>query len=189
MDQRNAVVFQTTPRGNQRDLQVIDGLESNLNWDAQWTVRTRIHEDRWVAEIAIPWRILRYREGTDRLGIIFARNIRSLNEETSLPAVPRAFSVERMAYSGELRGFATPSSNRSIQLTPYVLSRRLTETNSSDISDVEVGGELKWAITPNTVLDLTVNTDFAQVDADHQVAWFGPTKCCRIPNHAARQSA
>ncbi len=169
MDQRNAVVFQTTPRGNQRDLQVIDGLESNLNWDAQWTVRTRIYEDRWVAEIAIPWRILRYREGTDRLGIIFARNVRSLNEETSLPAVPRAFSVERMAYSGELRGFATPSSNRSIQLTPYVLSRRLTETNSSDISDIEVGGELKWAITPNTVLDLTVNTDFAQADADHQV--------------------
>ncbi|MCH7982145.1 MAG: carbohydrate binding family 9 domain-containing protein [Proteobacteria bacterium] len=169
MDQRNAVVFQTTPPGNQRDLQVIDGLESNLNWDAQWTVRTRIYEDRWVAEIAIPWRILRYREGTDRLGIIFARNVRSLNEETSLPAVPRAFSVERMAYSGELRGFITPPSNRSIQLTPYVLWRRLTETNSSDRSDIEVGGELKWAITPNTVLDLTINTDFAQADADHQV--------------------
>jgi hypothetical protein len=169
IDQRNAVVFQTTPFGNQRDLEVIDGSEANLNWDARWSVRTRIHEDRWVAEIAIPWRNLRYPSGADRLGVIFARNVRSLNEETSIPAVPRAFSIHRMAYAGELRGFTTPRRKANVQLNPYALSQRLTETNTPDTVDTEVGGELKWAITPSTVLDLTLNTDFAQADVDHQV--------------------
>jgi len=169
IDQRNAVVFQTTPFGNQRDLEVIDGSEANLNWDARWSVRTRIHEDRWVAEIAIPWRNLRYPSGADRLGVIFARNVRSLNEETSIPAVPRAFSIHRMAYAGELRGFTTPPRKANVQLNPYALSQRLTETNTPDTVDSEVGGELKWAITPSTVLDLTINTDFAQADVDHQV--------------------
>ncbi len=155
--------------GNQRDLEVIDGSEANLNWDARWSVRTRIHEDRWVAEIAIPWRNLRYPSGADRLGVIFARNVRSLNEETSIPAVPRAFSIHRMAYAGELRGFTTPPQKANVQLNPYALSQRLIETNTPDKVDTEVGGELKWAITPSTVLDLTVNTDFAQADVDHQV--------------------
>ncbi len=169
LDQRNAVVFQTTPYANQRDLEVIDGSEINLNWDARWTIKTRIHNDRWVAEIAIPWRNLRYPTGADRLGIIFARNVRSLNEETSFPAVPRAFSIHRMAYAGELRGFTTPPPQANVQLNPYVLSQRLTETNAPDKVDAEIGGELKWAVTPSTVLDLTVNTDFAQADVDNQV--------------------
>lgn len=169
MDQRNAVVFQTTPYGNQRDLEVIDGSEINLNWDARWTIKTRIHEDRWVAEIAIPWRNLRYPPGADRLGVIFARNVRSLNEQTSNPAVPRAFSIHRMAYAGELRGFTTPPPKPNVQLNPYALSQRLTETNAPEQSTVEAGGELKWAITPSTVLDLTVNTDFAQAEVDRQV--------------------
>ena len=77
LDKRTAVVFQTTPFGNQRDLEVIDALDVNLDWDARWTVRTKIHEDRWVAEMEIPWRILRYREGADRLGVLFARSVRS----------------------------------------------------------------------------------------------------------------
>ena len=169
LDQRNAVIFQTTPHGNQRDLEVIDGTEANLNWDARWTVRTTIYDDRWVAEIEIPWRNLRYPEGADRLGVIFARNVRSLNEESSLPAIPRAFSIERMAYAGELRGFETPPPQPNLQLNPYILSQRLSETATADVSDVEVGGELKWAMSPSTVLDLTVNTDFAQADVDRRV--------------------
>jgi hypothetical protein len=169
LDQRSAVVFQTTPYGNQRDLEIIDVSDSNLNWDARWSVRTRIYEDRWVAEIAIPWRILRYPDGADRMGVIFARNIRSLNEEASFPAVPRAFSIHRMAYAGELQGFETPAPRPNLQVNPYALSERRSETGAADQSNNEAGGELKWAISPSTVLDLTVNTDFAQADVDRQV--------------------
>ena len=169
LDKRNTVVFQTTPHGSQRDLEVIDGSEVNLNWNARWTVRTHISETYWTAEIAIPWRNLRYPIDADRFGVIFSRNVRSLNEQTSIPAVPRVFSTYRMAYEGELRGIMPPPPGLNAQLNPYVAGKRSKETGAEDKSTLDFGGEAKWAITPSTVLDLTVNTDFAQADADLQV--------------------
>ena len=169
LDKRNTVVFQTTPHGSQRDLEVIDGSEVNLNWNARWTVRTRITETYWTAEIAIPWRNLRYPIDADRFGVIFSRNVRSLNEQTSIPAVPRVFSTYRMAYEGELRGIVPPPPGLNAQLNPYVVGKRLKESGTGNESTFDFGGEAKWAITPSTVLDLTVNTDFAQADADLQV--------------------
>ena len=168
MDQRNAVVFQTTPYGSQRDMEVIDGSEFNPDWDARWNVKTRIEDDRWVAEIAIPWRNLRYPSGAEELGVIFARNIRSLNEKTSAPAVPRVFTIYRMAYQGVLTGLQTPPPSTNLQVNPYTLVQRVDGDVDSS-TDFEIGGELKWAITQSTVLDLTVNTDFAQADVDRQV--------------------
>ncbi|MEM7504382.1 MAG: carbohydrate binding family 9 domain-containing protein, partial [Pseudomonadota bacterium] len=152
MDQRNAVVFQTTPYGSQRDMEVIDGSEFNPDWDARWNVKTRIEDDRWVAEIAIPWRNLRYPSGAEELGVIFARNIRSLNEKTSAPAVPRVFTIYRMAYQGVLTGLQTPPPSTNLQLNPYTLVQRVDGDVDSS-TDFEVGGELKWAITQSTVLD------------------------------------
>ena len=169
MDKRNAVVFQTTPYGSQRDLEVIDSSELNADWDARWNVRTRIEDDRWIAEIAIPWRNLRYPSGADRFGVIFARNIRSLNEKTSAPAVPRVFSVYRMAYAGILEGVQTPPPSTNLQFNPYSLVERFDESGTDARTEYEIGGELKWAISQSTVLDLTVNTDFAQADVDREV--------------------
>ena len=116
LDRRNAVAFQVTPRGNQRDLEVIDGTDFNIDWNARWDVRTRIEDDHWSVEMAIPWRTLRYLEGTDRLGVIFTRNVRYLNERTAAPAVPRALTIYRMAYQGELTELATPSPSANVQI-------------------------------------------------------------------------
>jgi hypothetical protein len=166
-DRRNAVAFQTTPFGNQRDVEVIDSDQVNTDWDARWDVRTTVEDDRWIVEMAIPWRTLRYPRDTDTLGVIFARNVRSRNEYTSVPAVPRLFTIYRMAYQAELVGIQTPQPTANVQVNPYALVEQ-TEVDSSD-SDVAFGGELKWAISPSTVLDLTVNTDFAQADVDREV--------------------
>jgi len=169
MDQRNAVVFQTSPYASQRDMEVIDGTEFNRDWDARWNVRTKIEGDHWVAEMAIPWRNLRYPAGTERLGVIFARNIRSLREQTSAPAVPRVFTVYRMAYEGVLEGIEAPPPSTNIQFNPYTLAQQTEETGGESETDFEFGGEMKWAVSQSTVLDLTVNTDFAQADVDRQV--------------------
>ncbi len=169
MDKRNAVVFQTTPYGSQRDMEVIDSDEFNPDWDARWSVKTRIEDDRWTVEMAIPWRNLRYPAGADRFGVVFARNIRSRNEKTSAPPIPRVFTIYRMAYQGVLEGIRAPAPSNNIQLNPYGLAQRLDETGAASTTDYEFGGELKWAISQSTVLDLTVNTDFAQADVDRQV--------------------
>ena len=169
LDERNAVTFQVSPYGSQRDMEVIDSSEFNPDWNVRWTVKTQIEDDRWIVEMAIPWRNLRYPVDADKLGVIFARNIRHLNERTSLPATPRAFTIYRMAYEGELVGIETPPPSTNVQFNPYVLAEELDDTLGDSESNQEVGGEIKWAISQSTVLDLTVNTDFAQADVDRQV--------------------
>lgn len=169
MDQRNAVGFEVTPYGAQRELQVIDGAEfnGNVNWDALWFVRTHITDSAWVLEMAIPWKTLRYSEGGNKMLLSFSRNIRVNNEVTTWPSFPRAFSHFRMAYAAELTDLNPPPPAANIQINPYLLAN--TEGFSTEDSNIKAGGEFKWAITPNTVLDATINTDFAQADVDQQV--------------------
>ncbi|MEM9673495.1 MAG: DUF5916 domain-containing protein [Bacteroidota bacterium] len=175
MDQRNAVGFEVTPYGSQREVQVIDGdeFDGNDSWDALWYVRTQITDSAWIAEIAIPWKTLRYQKGSRKMLISFSRNIRRNNEITTWPAYPRAFSHFRMAYAAVLKGVQPPPPSANLQINPYLLGdigrTQEGELPQENIQEVKVGGEFKWAITPNAVLDGTINTDFAQADVDQQV--------------------
>lgn len=172
LDKRNSLVFQVSPLGSLRDIQVIDGTNDNDDWNAKWDAKTTIYDDRWVAEISIPWNIIRYPEGSGRMGVIFARNIRSLNEFTSTPAVPRSHTVYRMEYGALLTGLTPPPPSTNIQVNPYLLGdlQRITRENGSDTDfSPKIGGDVKWAVNTNSVLDLTFNTDFAQAEADRQV--------------------
>ncbi|MEM6376724.1 MAG: DUF5916 domain-containing protein [Bacteroidota bacterium] len=174
-DKRNAVGFEVTPFGSQRETQVIDGAEfdGNVNWDALWYVRTQITDTAWIAEMAIPWKTLRYQENSSEMLISFNRNIRRNNEVTTWPAYPRIFSHFRMAYAAVLKGLEPPPPSANLQINPYTLvdvgraeDGTMPEETSSNL---KLGGEVKWAITPNSVLDATINTDFAQADVDQQV--------------------
>lgn len=173
LDKRNSVAFQTTPYGSQRDVQVIDSDNFNREWDGLWFVRTQINADNWTAEFAIPWKTLRYPDNATELGIIFLRNIRKYNEYTVLPTVPRAFTPYRMAYEAILTNISPPKPTANIQLNPYFLTDAFTRKDGENPQEnginPKTGGELKWAISPSTVLDVTLNTDFAQADVDRQV--------------------
>ena len=173
-DGRNAVVFQTNPYGGQRDIQVIDGSVYNRDWDAVWDVRTTVTDQGWVVEMVIPWFTLRYPEvtATTQWGINFVRNIRRRNEVTGWSLWPRVYSPYRMDYAGVLEGIQPPPPSTNLRVQPYLVMRNDRTGTRDDLFDgiePEVGGDLKWSVTPSTVLDLTVNTDFAQVDADRQV--------------------
>lgn len=175
LDKRNAVGFEVTPYGSQREIQVIDGAEGdgNVDWDALWYVRTQITDTAWIAEMAIPWKTLRYQRDSKELLISFNRNIRRYNEVTTWPSYPRAFSHFRMAYAAVLKGIEPPPPAANLQINPYTLvDVGRTEDGTAPeetFNNFKVGGEVKWAITPNAVLDATINTDFAQADVDQQV--------------------
>jgi hypothetical protein len=174
--QRFCVSFQTTPYGNQRDLQVFDDSFRDNEWDALWRVRTSIADSGWYAEFAIPFVSLRYdRPRTDSVswGITFSRLARRDYEQTVFPALPQAFSPYRMAYAAQLKGLQLPPPAINLRLQPYTLYQYDKTTNAagqrSSQSTAKLGGELKWAVNPHAVLDLTVNTDFAQADVDRAV--------------------
>ncbi|MDZ7359650.1 MAG: carbohydrate binding family 9 domain-containing protein [candidate division KSB1 bacterium] len=169
-DRRNGLVFQANPFGVQRDLQVIDGQVYNVDWDDLWKVRTTITDSGWVCEMAIPWQTLRYSKNSSaEWGVNFVRTIRRKNEITGWSPWPRVYSPYRMDYAGLLQGMVPPPPARNLRARPYLAMRSNRANNSARNAEAELGGDLKWGLSSNTALDVTLNTDFAEADADRQV--------------------
>jgi Domain of unknown function (DUF5916) len=169
-DGRTAQAFQVNPYGAQRDLRVTDGTQTDSDWDALWSAAARIEAKGWSAEIAIPWASLRYPAGPANWRANFIRRIRRDDEFLAWVEYPRAYSPYRMTYSGRIDGLTPPPPGKSLRATPYLLGR-VDEPNGSASRehDLDVGGDFKWLPGSASVVDLTVNTDFAQADADRQV--------------------
>lgn len=173
---RNSVAFQVTPYGTQRDLQTFDDAIFDTDWDALWYSKTTITDSGWYAEISIPFQSIRYPEKTngDELtwGINFIRIHRSTNEVTAFPGFPRSFDTYRMTYVAQLSGLHLPKPSMNLRLNPYILKKanNLNDNGSHTTTrGFKIGGDVKWAITNNAVIDATFNTDFAQADVDRQV--------------------
>ena len=179
-DRRGGLVFGTNPAGAQFDGQVTGqsggGLSAgntfNRNWDASWEVEARITEIGWSAELVIPFRSLRYPGGAEAAaswGVNFQRNIRRRNETSFWAPLTRQFNLYWVSRAGELEGVEPPR-QRNLQLTPYALadSRRPGVAGATTSTTSDFGADLKYGLTPSLTLDATVNTDFAQVEADEQ---------------------
>ncbi len=173
-DKRNAMALVTNPYGVQRDLLSFDDIYYDIDWDGLWRVRTSRTDSGWVAEMAVPWQTLRYPK-TDSLtqnwGFNVSRNRRLTNEQTAFSPYPRTFTNTRMDYAGVLTNLRPPPPSTNLRIQPYFLTSfdRYKNFDRPDKNTYKVGGEIKWAINPNAILDLTANTDFAQADADRQV--------------------
>jgi Domain of unknown function (DUF5916)/Carbohydrate family 9 binding domain-like len=175
-DQRNAMVFTTNPYGVQRDFLSFDASYIDLDWDGLWRVRTSRSDSGWVAEFALPWKTLRYAKSTNATqswGFNMNRSRRMTNENYALSLFPRSFSVLRMDYAGVIKNLQPPPPTTNIRFQPFLLTSydryQNIDNRKPELSTAKIGGEIKWAINSNAVLDLTFNTDFAQADADRQV--------------------
>jgi hypothetical protein len=170
-DRRNGYVFIVNPVGARSDRQVAnEGREINTSWDAVWTVRTQRTADGWTAEMAIPFRALRFDpQSGGTWGVNFSRRIRRKNEITFWSPVPRAYNLNRVSLAGNLTGLPTTRPGRDLRVKPYALGRTLRETGGASFGrDMEFGGDLKFGLTSGLTLDATANPDFAQVEADEQ---------------------
>jgi hypothetical protein len=171
-DKRNAMVFGCNPAGAQWDELAFDDQLYDLNWNGLWSVGVKIYSNRWVAEFEIPWKTLRYKSPgkTQTWGLNIFRINRANNELSAWAPFPHAYSVTRMDFAGELDSINPPPLPPNIQLTPYALFNH-TNTASANVYQhpFEYGADLKYSITPSTVLDLTYRPDFAQAEADLEV--------------------
>lgn len=177
-DRRNSMSFVTNPYGAQKDYLSFDAVLFDGDWNGLWKVRTSIDPSGWFAEFQIPFKTIRYSKAVDpgslnsTWGLNFLRLRRATNEISVWSPYPRSFSFNRMEYAGLLNDILPPPPSTNIQINPYTMvssSKRTDGAGSKQEDKFKVGGEVKWAVTPNTVMDLTVNTDFAQADADIQV--------------------
>src|SRR5947208_4274025 len=188
-DRQNGFVFTTTPAGIEYDAQVVNEGEGggiqlpgqpramagslggfNLNWDGTWTVPTSVDSGGWYAEFRIPFTTLRHGAGERQTwGLNLGRSIRRQNEEAFWSFIPRQFSLMKVSRAGTLEGVQVPS-RRVWTVTPYALTgvERNSTIDTAARSRSDVGGEIKYGVTPSLTLDLTYNTDFAQVEVDEQ---------------------
>jgi hypothetical protein len=153
----------------------LEGRELNRSWDAQWDVRTRRLANGWSVEMRIPFRALRFDRSTDATwGINFSRRIRRVNEISFWSPVPRAFSINRVSLAGNLVGLETGSAGRDLRVKPYVSDNAVRALGTTAApsptmrNSINVGGDIKAAITSGLTMDVTVNPDFGQVEADEQ---------------------
>ena len=173
-DRRNAVFFRFTPVGGMEDTAVSNsGGSLNTSWDIVWECRCRINEDNWTVEIAIPFSQLRFeRRDVMNWGINFGREIARKQEIDAWNEAPKTYgglAKYRTAYFGTLEGLEGITPSRHLELLPYVLPGASYGSSTEETEGVfETGVDLKYGVTPNLTADLTVNTDFAQVEADQE---------------------
>ncbi len=176
-DRRNGFLFYTNPLGARADQAVTDEGNLNPDWNPVWDVRTGRFDGGWTVEMAIPFKSLRYRSGPSQVwGINIRRNIRRKNEWTHLTAIPASAGVPggifRLSRAATLVGLDLPPASKNIELKPYGISSvntdRLKVPALVNHPDATAGLDAKIGITANLTADVTVNTDFAQVEVDEQ---------------------
>ena len=169
-DQQTGFVFGTNPGAIEYDGQVRGEGGANTNWDGSWTVATSQNGEGWYTEMRIPFSTLRHGSGDGQLwGLNITRYIRRKNEQVMWSPVPQQFGFFRLTEAGVLSGLQTPP-RRVATVTPYALgaAQRVPRVDTNTTYPFEAGVDAKVGITQGLALDLTVNTDFAQVEADAQ---------------------
>ncbi|MBI4540904.1 MAG: carbohydrate binding family 9 domain-containing protein [Gemmatimonadetes bacterium] len=177
-DHRNAMVFATNANGAEFDALITDeGREFNIDWRAVWEVAAQRVPEGWSAEFAIPFRTLRYPSGGgDRpWGFNVYRVIRRKNEEVLWSAWSRDNEgFQRVSRAGHVEGMAElPRAGLNLEVKPFVLSGAAREYGAGGVASategrLDAGLDLKYEVKPGLVLDLTANTDFAQVEVDDE---------------------
>lgn len=185
-DNENALMFCTTPSGNRVDFSVYGDLlarsgGANSSWNTFWDVETVVNNEGWFLEMRIPMSSLRFQDSGDGvvMGMTVFRRIARTNEWIMYPAIPEEWGDSSYAKPSKAKDvlFTGIKSHKPLYLTPYILGG-LGQTNNLNKAGTgysrdddyarEAGVDLKYSLTSNMTVDLTVNTDFAQVEADNQ---------------------
>ncbi len=169
-DGRNGYMFATNAAGAKWDAQMgNEGREMNSSWDGVWFAKARVVDDGWVAEIAVPFKTLKFRDAEiQSWGLNIRRTIRRRNEEDYWSPLPRIYNLERVSYAGTLEGLEGIKPGLNLKLKPYVISSLSRNTAAKIKRDGDMGFDAKYGITSGLTWDFTYNTDFSQVEADTQ---------------------
>jgi len=190
-DNENGLAFYTAPTGLRTDYAISNDAAGgygpggpggmNISWDTFWDVKTTRDDKGWYVEMRIPFSSLKFKPEGDvaTMGLIITRNISANNETDSYPPIdPKygfmATNKPSQARKIEIEG-AKPT--RPVYITPYVIggysrdwmvNDTETDYEKNDTPKFNAGLDVKYNINSNLTLDLTANTDFAQVEADDQ---------------------
>lgn len=179
-DNENALLFAINPAGIRQDVIISGDAETsdNTSWNTYWDAATKVTDEGWFAEIRIPLSSLRFQEvdGKVVMGLTVTRYIARKNERVTFPSISPKYIFKKPSVAQDivLRGI---HSRNPLYVTPYILAggSQTSKLNSQQTGydfkkdfRKEIGLDAKYNITDNLTLDVTLNTDFAQVEVDDQ---------------------
>lgn len=172
LDRRTGFEFAVNPVGVKRDYSISDDVSEDESWDAVWDVATRIDSLGWVAEFRIPLSQLRYARAPEHtFGLQISRDVGRTGERSSWPLYRR--SVRGIVSQiGDLTGLRGLSSPRRVEIAPYAVTRNVSQPRAGSFTrqqQLALGADAKIGLTSNLTLNLAVNPDFGQVEADPAV--------------------
>jgi hypothetical protein len=181
-DSRNGYMFLTTPLGAKLEQQIFDEGEGggrggtaniNRNWDGVWDAAAKIVSDGWTAEIEIPFSTVRFVPSDSQVwGVNFQRHTRRKNENALWAPLPKAYTLTRVSMAGQLQGLSGISRGLDLRLKPFLVGGahniQASATNKTTDGIHDVGLDARYGLTAGLNMDVTVNTDFAQVEVDEQ---------------------
>lgn len=167
----NGFAFGVSAAGAQADGVINNGNQSSFTWDIKWRSSVKSYNDRWVAEMAIPFRSLRYFEGEKEWGVNFGRLDLKTNEKSAWAPVPRQFPHNSLPHAGTLI-WDEPLDKAGLRLSfiPYATGTVIKNTESGGPAKWKwnAGFDTKMILSTSMNLDLTVNPDYSQVEEDRQ---------------------
>jgi hypothetical protein len=161
-DHRNGFFFAVNPRGARAEGQISNNGESlNFDWDGIWDAAARIDGEGWTAELAIPFKTLRFKREQASWGLNVQRYIARREETDRWTAPRRDVWISNLSEAGRLEGLSGVRQGRGLDVRPYAAGGR-----AEGEGEAKLGGDVFKNITPNMTASLTVNTDFAETEAD-----------------------
>jgi len=161
-DRRNGFFFAVNPRGARAEGQIANNSEElDFDWDGIWDAAARVDDAGWTAELAIPFKTLRFRKEIAAWGLNVQRYLARRQETDRWTAARRDVWISNLSEAGRLEGLQGARQGRGLDVRPY-----LSGGEEDGGGEVKVGGDLFKNLAPNLTASLTVNTDFAETEAD-----------------------
>ena len=169
-NQNTGFAFGLNTYGAQWDGTMYNGRNVDLNWDTKWYSEVKFDKKKWVCEIAIPFKSIRYDKAITEWGINFSRLDLKASEKSSWAPVPRQFPSVTLAYAGALIwDTPPPKQGNNISLIPFFSNNLESVNRGTSNNKIKIGGDLKYSLNSSLNLDATINPDFSQAEVDQQV--------------------
>ncbi len=169
LDRRNAYMFEIGALGAQDDALISDESTEDWNWDGIYTTESRITDEGWFLEVEIPFTTIRFADvEAPEMGIAVYRSIRRKNEQVYWPHIGQEYrtGIRQVSRYARLTGLRDLRRGRHVEVKPYGIAGATTLPDGTT-RQADWGVDVKAGVTSNVTVDLTYNTDFAQVEADN----------------------
>ena len=167
-DHRNGYFFVVNPLGVRRESLIENNSSVRDDWDGIWYAKSRIDEQGWTTEIAIPFKTISFNQATTQWGFNIQRTIRRTNEQIRWSAPIQNKSAMSVADAGVLEEIRDIDKGIGLDFKPYVKSTLRTDDVRGDGLDLDAGFDVFYKLTPSVTLALTFNTDFAETEVDER---------------------